>query len=318
MMALHLKRLNNLALIGIGSMFLLVLPLFMNLGWVSLINEMLILGLAACALNLMFGYAGMVCFGPAGFYAIGAYTTALLLLYTKVPISIALICGPILAGIVSVVVGWFSVRLTHVYFALLTLAFSEIIHTIIFEWYELTRGDDGIVDIPVPKILMPITNYYYFSLLIIIIALAIMWRIVKSPFGKTLEAIRENPERIEFLGINVRWYRLKAFIISGIFLGLAGSLFCGFNKNVFPAYSDMVKSTEILVVCLLGGYFYFFGPIVGSVVYIFLDKIVTSQTEYWPLILGIIIIGLLLFLRGGIVGFIAERFREVKGKDGGK
>lgn len=283
------------------------LPLFLGRGWISLINEMIILALAACGLNLMLGYAGMVSFGPAGPYAVGAYTTALILVYTKMPFGIAFIAGPIVAALISAAIGWFCVRRTHVYFALLTLAFAQIIHTIIFGWYDFTKGDDGIVNIPVPSVLQPIMNYYYFSLLVTCLSVYVLWRIVKSPFGKALQALRENPNRTESIGINVRRYQLTAFIISGFFLGLAGSLFCGFNKNVFPDYAHWMKSTEMLVVCLLGGVYSFLGPIFGSVVYVLLDKVITGYTEYWPFVLGCVIIVLLLFLRGGISPFVAEK-----------
>lgn len=289
-----------------------LLPLFLGGGTLSLVNEMLILGVAACGLNLMLGYAGMVSFGPAGLYAVGAYTTALLLYYTQTPFGLALAAGPVMAGIVSIVVGWFCVRLTHVYFSLLTLAFSQIIHTIIFEWYGFTRGDDGIVEIRVPELLAPITNYYYFSLLIVGMSLGLMWLIVRSPFGKTLQALRENPHRTESIGIHVRRYQLAAFVLSGFFLGVAGALYCGFNKNVFPDFGDMMKSTQMLVVCLLGGIYHFFGPFVGSIVYMFLDKTISSYTQYWPLVLGTVIIVLLIFLRGGIMGFVTERIEVWK------
>jgi len=287
--------------------FFAALPLFIGPGWISIVNEMLILGVAACGLNLILGYTGMVSFGPAGLYAVGAYTTALLLVYTKIPFGLTLIAGPLIAGIASVIVGWFCVRLTRVYFSLLTLAFSQIIHTIIFEWYGFTGGDDGIVEIRVPEFLDSITNYYYFSLIIVVVCLALMWMIVNSPFGKTLQALRENPERTESIGIHVRRYQLSAFVLSGFFLGVAGSLFCGFNKNVFPDYAHWMKSAEMLVVCLLGGVYNFLGPVAGSIVYMFLDKLITSHTQYWPLVLGLVILALLIFLRGGIVGFIAER-----------
>ena len=283
------------------------LPIFFSTGWLSLITEMLILALAACGLNLMLGYAGMVSFGPAGFYAVGAYATALILTNTKLPFALAFVAGPVIAALVAIPIGWFCVRLTHVYFALLTLAFAQIIHTIIFEWYDFTKGDNGIVDIPMPEILRSIPHYYYFSLIVIAFCLALLWMIIKSPFGKTLQAMRENTQRAESIGIPVRLYQLSTFVLSGFFLGVAGSLFCGFNKNVFPNYAHWIKSTEMLVVCLLGGIYNFFGPIVGSIVYLFLDKVITGYTQFWPLVLGLIIILLLLFLRGGIAGFIAER-----------
>ena len=131
--------------------------------------------------------------------------------------------------------------------------------------------------------------------------------IIKSPFGKTLQAMRENTQRVASIGVPVRLYQLSTFVLSGFFLGVAGSLFCGFNKNVFPNYAHWAKSTEMLVVCLLGGIYNFFGPIVGSLVYLFLDKVITAHTQYWPMVLGLIIILLLLFLRGGIAGFAAEK-----------
>lgn len=311
------KRRNLGTTIGLitAFAFFAVLPLFIGPGWISIVNEMLILAVAACGLNLILGYTGMVSFGPAGLYAVGAYTTALLLVYTKIPFGLTLIAGPLIAGIASVIVGWFCVRLTRVYFSLLTLAFSQIIHTIIFEWYGFTGGDDGIVEIPVPEFLESITNYYYFSLIIVVVCLALMWMIVNSPFGKTLQALRENPERTESIGIHVRRYQLSAFVLSGFFLGVAGSLFCGFNKNVFPDYAHWMKSSEMLVVCLLGGVYNFLGPVAGSIVYMFLDKLITSHTQYWPLVLGLVILALLIFLRGGIVGFIAERVTIARQRD---
>ena len=295
---------------------LLILPLCIPIGWLSLVNEMIILAVAACGLNLMLGYAGMVSFGPAGLYAVGAYTTALILYYTGIPFGVAFIAGPVAAGIASIIIGWFCVRLTQVYFALLTLAFAQIVHTIVFEWYAFTKGDDGIVDIPIPAFLNSIPSYYYFSLIVACICLALMWMIVTSPFGKTLQALRENPERTEFIGINVRLYRLSAFVLSGFFLGVAGSLFCGFNKNVFPNYAHWMKSTEMLVVCLIGGIYNFLGPVVGSVVFILLDKLITSFTQYWPLVLGLVILALLLFLRGGVAGYVEEKMALRREKGG--
>jgi branched-chain amino acid transport system permease protein len=258
----------------------------------------------------MLGYAGMVSFGPAGFYAIGAYTTALILTNTNLPFSIAMIAGPLVTTFISVIIGFFCVRLFHMYFALLTLAFSQIIYTIIFEWYSFTKGDDGIVGIPIPESLLDLKTYYYFSLIIVSISILLLWKIVSSPFGKTLRALRENPERTEFIGINLRAYRLGAFVLSSFFLGVSGSLYCAFKQNVFPVYAHWAKSTDMLVVCLLGGVRSFLGPVVGSVVYIFLDKTVPIYTLYWPLVLGIIITFLVLFLRGGIMGFLREKISE--------
>ena len=282
-------------------------PLFLDQAWISLISEMLILALAGCALNLIMGYTGMVSFGPAGLYAVGAYTTALLLKKTGVPFAIAMAAGPIMAGFIGAIIGWFCVRRSAVYFALLTLAFAQIIWTIIFQWYDFTGGDDGIVGFQTQEFLKSIIGSYYFILIIVIICLILLWVIANSPFGKTLQAIRENPVRTEFIGINVRRYQLYAFIISSFFLGTAGSLFAAFSGSVFPDYGHWIKSTDIIVICLLGGMYNFIGPVIGSVVYIFLSKLISAYTMYWMLFLGIIIVFLVLFMRNGIVGFISQK-----------
>lgn len=298
---------------------LLTIPSFIPQSWVSLVNEMLIMALAGCALNLMLGYAGMVSFGPAGLYAVGAYTTAILLTRYGVHFAVALSAAPIVAALVGAIVGWFCVRRSAVYFALLTLAFSQIIWTIIFEWYDFTNGDNGIVSIPIPEALHSITNVYYFNLAIVLVCIFALWRIVHSPFGATLKAIRENPLRTEFIAVHVRRYQLAAFIISSFFLGMAGSLFCVFAGSVFPDYAHWTKSTDMLVICLLGGIYNFAGPIVGSGVYILISKIISKNTVYWMFFLGIIIAFLVLFMHNGMVGFAVEKLSYLRNRsDTGK
>jgi branched-chain amino acid transport system permease protein len=294
----------------LAVIILFILPFFLRDSWVSLVNEMLIMALAGCALNLMLGYGGMVSFGPAGLYAVGAYTTAILLFRYNAPFAVAVLMAPIVAAIVGGIVGWFCVRRSAVYFALLTLAFAQIIWTIIFEWYDFTGGDNGIVSIPIPEALLSITRSYYFSLTIVLVCIFLLWRIVHSPFGTTLQAIRENPTRTEFIAVNVRKYQLAVFVISSFFLGVAGSLFCVFAGSVFPDYAHWVKSTDMLVICLLGGIYNFAGPIVGSVVYIFISKIISKNTTFWMFFLGIIIVFLVLFMRNGMVGFIWEKLSQ--------
>jgi branched-chain amino acid transport system permease protein len=305
----------NIAWVGVVLAVFVVLPIFIGTGWISVITEMLIMAIAATGLNLMLGYAGMISFGAAGIYAVGAYTTALILVKTSLPFGLGFIAGPVAAGLASVIIGWFCVRLTHIYFALLTLAFSQIIYTIVFTWYSFTKGDDGIAGIPVPAFLVSVEHYYYFALITAVVCFMLLWIIANSPFGKTLKAIRENPQRVLSVGIPVRRYQLGVFVLSGFFLGAAGSLFCGFNKNVFPDYAHWAKSADMLAVCLLGGIYNFFGPFVGSIIYIFLDKVITGVTEYWSFFLGLIIVLLVLFLPGGVVGFVLRSSSLVRGGD---
>ena len=288
------------------------MPTFIGTSWVSVLCEILILTVAASGLNLVMGYTGMISFGPAGLYAVGAYTTAILIVRAGAPFGLAMIAGPVVATVVSFIVGWFCVRRSAVYFALLTLAFSELIYTVIFKWYGFTKGDDGIVDIPLPGFLSSIDSYYYFALACTVVCLLVMWVIVNSAFGKALQVIRENPNRAEFIGINVRRYQLMGFVIQGFFLGAAGSLLCGFSHSVFPTNAHWTKSIDIIIACLLGGIYHFYGPFVGSAVYILLDKVITSFTEYWSLLFGIVLLILVLFFRGGIVGFVSERLSVVR------
>lgn len=296
----------------LALLVLIAIPFVLSQSLVSLVNEMLIMALAGCALNLMLGYGGLVSFGPAGLYAVGAYATAILLSRYGAPFFVAVLAAPVVAAIVGAVVGWFCVRRSAVYFALLTLAFAQIIWTVIFEWYDFTNGDNGIVSIPIPELLYSITNVYYFSLIIVAICLFVLWRIVNSPFGATLQAIRENPMRTEFIAVPVRRYQLAAFVISSFFLGIAGSLFCVFAGSVFPDFAHWIKSTDMLVVCLLGGIYNFAGPIVGSVVYITISKVISKNTTYWMFFLGIIVVFIVLFMRNGMVGFAAEKISRLK------
>ncbi|MGB6064149.1 MAG: branched-chain amino acid ABC transporter permease [Desulfomonilaceae bacterium] len=298
-------------LITIFLALLIALPALIGRSWLNITTEILIMALAACSLNLMLGYTGMVSFGPAGLYAVGAYTTAILLTKLKMNIVPAMIAAPITAAVIGYAVGWISVRRTKVYFALLTLAFSQIIWTIIFEWYSVTGGDNGIVSIPTPEFFFSIVNSYYLCLALVGCCIFALWRIVNSPFGRTLQAIRENPDRVEFIGVNLKRFQLAAFVLSSTFLGIAGSLYCVFSGSAFPDYANWTKSTDMLVMCLLGGIYHFSGPLAGSAIYTILAKTFSKHTMHWNLILGVAIVLMVLLMRNGVVGFVSEKlFRK--------
>jgi branched-chain amino acid transport system permease protein len=285
----------------------LTFPFFVGEMWTGLIIEVFIIAIAASAANLMTGYAGMVSFGVAGFYGAGAYITALLITKMGIPFGIAFLAGPIGCAIIALPVGWFCVRRTAIYFSMLSLAFSQLMYVIVYTWYSFTGGDDGIVGVAVPASINSTFSYYYLAFTIFVLSLAGMRSIVGSPFGKTIQALRENPERSSFIGINVRNYQHATFVLSSFFLGLAGSLYCGFNKNVFADSLFWIKTFEIVIVYLLGGIFNFMGPTVGAFIYIFANKLIIRYTEYWPLTLGMIIILITLFMPDGVAGFISEK-----------
>jgi branched-chain amino acid transport system permease protein len=289
----------------VAVLFLVVSPLYLPLDWVHLFIEIMIMALFATSLNLVIGYTGEVVFGQAAFFGAGAYATALIIMKTNLPFIAAIIAAPVLAAVLAVIFGWFCVRLTSIYFSILTFAFGELVFSIIFKWYSFTGGDDGIVDIPLPQALKSVYHYYYFVLILVCVSILILWLIVNSPFGKTLQAIRENPNRVEFIGANVRFYKLVSFCIGAFFSGIAGGLFCCFNQSVFPVYASWMKGLEPIIMCVFGGMYTFLGPTVGAILIICLEKIILAHTEYWPIFMGSILLCCVIFFKGGILGFVS-------------
>jgi branched-chain amino acid transport system permease protein len=296
---------------------LILAPLFLSSFLMVFLTEMLIMILFAISFNLLFGYTGLLSFGHAAFFSIGSYVTGLVLLHIYPSIPLAFVTGVVAAAIAAWIIGYFCVRLDEIYFAMLTLAFGMMVHTIIWKWDRLTGGADGLVDIPRPNLnlllfevdLSSINSYYYFTLVLVAIALYVLWIIVNSNFGLALRAVRENSERIQFVGINVRRYRLISFVISGFFCGLAGALFGPFLKSITPSLAFWTKSAEPVFMSLLGGTKIFLGPAVGAVIFMYLKEIISGYTELWMIYLGAILIGFVLFLPGGIVGFLNEKLR---------
>jgi len=279
-------------------------------------NDVAIWALFATSLNLLVGYTGLVSFGHAAYFGIGAYTTGLLMKQLGVPFLLAFPAAGVLAGSFALVFGFFCVRLTRIYFAMLTLAFAQIVWAICFKWNEVTGGEQGMPEIPYPDFgwldrlsAVPViggwrTAEYFYFLSLVMVALC-MWalrRITGSPFGRMLTTIRENAERAEFIGVNVRRYELAAFVLAGAFAGLAGGLFGIFNRGVFPDFAYWTKSSEVLIMTLLGGMGVFYGPAIGALVLLLLNQQITSYTEYWPFVLGTILVILLFVFPGGLAG----------------
>jgi branched-chain amino acid transport system permease protein len=297
---------------AVGVVVLMCLfPLFMNENWLSLIIEMLLLALAASALNLLLGDCGIVSFGHAGFFGVGAYAFGLLAYYKIVPFGIAFLLGIVAVILFAVIAGWFVVRLVEIYFALLCLAFSQIIWVIVSAWYGVTHGDDGLNGIPVPNWLHSTTNCYYFVLVVVALCLAGLYLTRESPFGRSLRALRDNRTRASAIGIDIRKHIFIAFVISGLFCGVAGILLVVHLHCAFPSYVNFIKSGEFLFVCLLGGMYNYVGPIVGAFLYLFLHHLITRYTEYWPLVLGLGIVLIAIFFRGGVAGFVIEKTGRV-------
>jgi branched-chain amino acid transport system permease protein len=294
-----------------------------------LANDVVIWALFATSLNLLVGYTGLVSFGHAADFGIGAYTTGILMKKAGLPFLLAFPAAGVLAAVFALAFGFFCVRLTKIYFAMLTLAFAQIVWAICFKWNEVTGGEQGMPEIPYPDFgwverlgeTIPLlggwrtSEYFYFlSLVLVGLCLWVLRRIVGSPFGRMLTTIRENPERAEFIGVNVRRYELAAFVLAGLFAGLAGGLFGIFNRGVFPDFAYWTKSSEVLIMTLLGGMGTFFGPALGVLVLLWLNQQIVSYTEYWPFILGTILVLLLFAFPGGIAGAGATIARRLTGR----
>ncbi|RLB07699.1 MAG: branched-chain amino acid ABC transporter permease [Deltaproteobacteria bacterium] len=290
---------------------LLIFPSILPRFYTYIIALIFVTSLLAMSLNLVVGYGGMFQFHHGVFYGVGAYTVALMLTKTSLPVWVGFVAGPVMATVTGFLIGWFCVRLTRLYFAMLQISLGSLIWAIAFRWYTLTGGDDGIHGVPMPALLSSQNNSYYFILVILTICLMAMYLIVKSPFGRTLQAIRDNPQRCEAVGINVRRHQLKAIVIATFFAGVAGVLFVVLERSVFPDLLFWVLSLEVFIMCLLGGWFTFAGPILGAAIIVSLRTFVGIYTEYWTLVLGVILILLIFFLPEGVMGYFLGKFRPL-------
>ena len=302
---------NPKSLWSVGAIFivLLISPLILHRFYTYILSLIFVTSLLAMSLNLVVGHGGLFQFHHAVFYGLGAYTVALMLTKTSLPMWLGFIAGPIVAALVGLLIGWFCVRLTRLYFGMLQISLGSLIWAIVFRWYSFTGGDDGIHGIPMPPMLSSLNNAYYFILIILVICLIGLYLILESPFGRTLQAIRDNPQRCEAVGINVRRHQLMAIVIATFFAGVAGVLFVVLEGSVFPDLLFWVLSLEIFIMCLLGGWFTFAGPVLGAAIMVALRTFVGIYTEYWTLILGVILILLIFFLPEGVMGYFVEKLR---------
>jgi len=304
-------------------LLLLLVPLFAGRFYQYLLTQIFIASLMAIAFNLLLGTTGLLSFGQAAFFGIGAYTVGPLLTKGGFGTLPALVRARAVSAVVAGIIGFFCVRLSGVHFAMLTLAFGQLIFTVAYKWYGLTGGDNGIQGIPVKPIplgglgsldLGSNQAMYYFVLGIVGLSVALLRRFRSSPFGTTLKAIRENSQRASFLGVNIHLYRWTAFVVAGAFTGLAGGLYSLMKKSISPEIIHWSKSSEPVFMTIIGGIYTFAGPAAGAVVYVILNSYLVAWTEKWALVLGLVLLTLVLLLPGGVVGFVNEKARQTFGK----
>ncbi len=279
----------------------------------ALATEVLIFALFAMAYDLVLGYTGMLSFGHAAFFGIGAYSTGIMLLRVTPSIPLALCAGVIVSSLAALFVGFASIRRHGIYFTMVTLAFAQMFYFIAFKWTGLTGGDDGLQGVPRPDLgpfdLTPETHLYYFVLVLTVVSMILMLRLVHSPFGKTLQAIRENRDRAMSVGYDVDRFRLMAFVISGFFAGLAGGCYALLLNFVPLSSLHWTTSGEVVVMTITGGMGTLFGPALGAVGIIILRDVISNYTESWGFFMGLIFMGVVLGLRGGIIGLLRDKFR---------
>lgn len=284
-----------LAPLGLGDYGLIVL------------TEMVIFALFAASLHLLIGLGGLVSFGHAAWFGLGAYGSALMIKHLAAPMPLALAAAPLAAGAGALIAGWFCVRRSGLYFAMLTLAFAQIAWSVTFQWYAVTGGDNGLLGIWPPAWATGKPAYYLLTLALCGGALLLLRRAAFAPFGYALRAGRDSALRAEAVGIDVRQHQWMAFALAGSAAGLAGGLYAFAKGSVFPTLMAVPMSVDALVMVLMGGIQTLSGPVAGAALFHLLEAEAMRATDWWRLVLGLVILVLVLAFPKGVVGFVRDR-----------
>jgi branched-chain amino acid transport system permease protein len=274
--------------------------------------DLLTAALFAASLHFIMGPAGMHSFGHAAYFGLGAYGAALLVRSIGLPMELALVLSPFVAAVGAVVFGWFCVRLSGVYLAMLTLAFSQIVWSIVFQWDDFTGGSNGLTGVWPAQWLADKRSYYYLTLALVVGGVLLIRRALFAPFGYAMRAGRDSPLRADAIGIDVKRIQWVAFVVAAVFAGLAGALYAFSKGSISPDTVAVGRSVDGLVMVLLGGLQTLAGPIVGAVTFTWLQDAVARNTDYWRALLGGIILLLVLVFPQGIAGFVGNLFERRK------
>ncbi|MCJ7809742.1 MAG: branched-chain amino acid ABC transporter permease [Desulfobulbaceae bacterium] len=294
---------------GLAILFLLFLPFLIP--YRALGSQILIFMLFAMGYDICLGYAGMLSFGHAAFFGMGAYTTGLLILHYHTNILLAIFAGILFSVLLAFPIGYTAIRRRGIYFAMVTLAYAQMFYFIAFKWTALTGGDDGLQGIPRPDFfgisLQSETSVYYFILGFLLIAILFAFRVVHSPFGHALVSIRESEQRAQSIGFNPARFKLIAFVISAGLCGLAGSLYCILQNFVPLQTLHWSISGDIVMMTILGGMGTLVGPLFGAMFVVLFREVLSTYTHLWALIMGISFIVIVLVFRKGVIGELKKR-----------
>jgi branched-chain amino acid transport system permease protein len=290
-------------------LFFLCLPFITP--YKGLASQMLVFAIFSIGYDIAFGYTGLLSFGHAAFFGLGAYSTGLSLIHLSIPAPLAILIGVIISSLMAFPIGYLSIRRRGIYFAMVTLAFAQMLYFIAFKWRSLTGGDDGLHGVPRPPLgpinLSSEVVLYYFILFFFILSVILGIRIINSPFGKILECLRENEDRARSIGYNPTGFKLISFVISAFFAGLAGGLYA-LLQNFVPLFSlGLDTSGDVVLMTLIGGMGTLYGPIIGAMALIFLKDLLSTYTNIWPLFLGLLFVVSVMTFRRGIFKELKER-----------
>jgi len=304
---------------GVVLALLAVAPLVLPEFWRRFVTEILVWGLLAMSSDILIGYTGMVSFGHSAFFGLGMYGAAAALLTVRPPnLWLAIVYGLVGAGLVAVFVAYFSTRLRDIYFAITTLVFSQIFYVIIFTWTEVTGGENGLTfrqpPFAIPGLVsVPFTpvTLHWFILGVVVVSYVVLRRIMQSPFGKVLQAIRENEPRTRAIGYHVERYKIVAVMLSGLFAGLAGVLYAVQNKFTAPDFVFFLISGEVVIFNVMGGMGTLVGPVAGAAFFLLLrEGLSRFWTEYYLIPVGLIFTAMVIFMPQGLLGFLKRRLNQ--------
>lgn len=306
------------AVLALMWAFLVTLPLWIRQvgGYTELASRVVVLGLAAMSLNFLLGHTGVLSFGHAAYFGLGAYGAAMTLRYLAPSTGLAILVGVALGTLAATIVGALIVKLRGVYFAMVTIAFGQVFYYVAFRWNTVTGGDDGLtgwhreplhLGFATVDILHSDRAFYYFALALFAITVAIMAWVLRSPFGRTLTAIRENERRARFAGIHVEQHLFLSFVLSCAFVSVAGTLFALLDNFTDPRALRWDQSGNFVIMAVLGGMRTFWGPLVGAAVFVVLQDFLSTHTENWMSFIGIVFVLVVLFFPRGFLGSLRRR-----------
>ena len=299
-------------LVSVAMCLFLALPFLTP--YQALATEMIIFAIFAIGYDIIFGYTGLLSFGHAMFFGVGAYGMGLVLTRWTPSLFLGFLVSIVLALLLALVVGFLSIRRRGIYFVMVTLAFCQMLYFIAFKWTSLTGGDNGLHGVPRPLIgpfdLNSETVYYYFVLAIFGLCVLLAFRIVNSPFGKVLQSLRQNEDRARSIGYNTDNFKIISFMISGLFSALAGGLYA-VHLNFVPLDSLSISTSgDIVIMTLVGGAGTLYGPIFGAMLIVYMRNLLSAWFENWNLLMGLLFICCVLTLRKGILPALKERLWE--------